>query len=61
METQRGDFVWKGDIVMWVESNTGEWVLYPLLGPMKADDPLTGVIIGSDLAEEIDKELRKRT
>ena len=60
MKPERGDFVWGEVGVMWIESACGKWVIHPLLGPMKVDDPLTGVIIGSDLAELIDEELKKK-
>lgn len=54
---ERGDFVWKGDEVIWVPSEKGEIVIHPVLGPMDANEPLIDCIIGNGLAIEIDKAL----
>jgi hypothetical protein len=59
MKEERGDFKWKGEKIVWVPSEKGEWTIHPALGLMKADDPNRGTIIGRRLAEKIDIALRK--
>ena len=60
MNKERGDFKWVNGEVKWVPSKKGEWVIHPMLGPMKAKSNLADAIISPSLAKEIDIELKKR-
>ena len=57
---ERGDFEWKDGQVVWVPSKTGKYRVHPVLGPMPEDSPLVDVIIGDDMAKEIDQKLREK-
>ena len=57
---ERGDFEWKGDEVVWVPSKKGRTIIHPVLGPMDANSPLADVIIGIDLAKEIDESMKEK-
>ncbi len=59
MSEVRGDFKWKNGKVIWVPSKEGQWIIHPVLGPMRPTDPLRDCIIGKELSKEIDKAIKK--
>ena len=60
MSSERGDFKWKGDEVIWEPSEKGALINHPVLGPMPFDSPFANCIIGTDLAKMIDDRIRKK-
>ena len=57
MTKERGYFKWENDEVKWISDPNGMWIIDPIFGLKRHDDPQ--FICGADLINEIRDSIRK--